>query len=331
MRYKLNHKIFSISSDGFESLALEVFMFQYEHNEIYRRFVDALLVDVTSVNSLLKIPFIPISFFKSHKVETTSFQPETIFESSGSTQMIPSRHFVKELSLYRESFSKAFELFYGGIADYCIIGLLPSYLEREHSSLTLMVDELITASCHQQSGFYLDEHDKLYSVLQDLENSKQKTILIGVSFGLLDFAERYSLSLKHTIVMETGGMKGRREELTRQQVHKFLQQRLGVTAIHAEYGMTELLSQSYSKGNGIFYCPPWMKVLLREEDDPLTVKDGSFNTGISGVINVVDLANLYSCSFIATDDVGKIYADGGFEVLGRMDNSDIRGCSLMVV
>ena len=230
-----------------------------------------------------------------------------------------------------ESFSKAFASFYGDITEYCIIGLLPSYLERKDSSLTLMVDELITASGHRHSGFYLDEYDKLHVVLKELEASGQKTLLIGVSFGLLDFAELYTLSLKHTIVMETGGMKGRREELTRDQVHEFLQQRLGVNAVHSEYGMTELLSQAYSSGNGIFYCPPWMKIVLREEDDPLSVKEAQMGTAITGVINVVDLANIYSCSFIATDDVGKIFTDGGFEVLGRIDNSDIRGCSLMVV
>ncbi len=331
MLYKLNHKVFSINEASFESHALEVFRYQYQHNEVYRRFVDVLKIDASAINAVPAIPFLPISFFKSHKIQTGSFTPEVVFESSGSTQTVQSRHYVKSISWYREIFFKAFELFYGSTDQYCIIGLLPSYLERKNSSLTLMVDELIRASGHPESGFYLDEHEKLYSVLTELEKKEQKTILIGVTFGLLDFAEKYKLSLQHTIIMETGGMKGRREELTRQQVHDYLQDRLGVKEVHSEYGMTELLSQAYSKGKGIFYCPPWMKILLREEDDPLKICDGLNGPLRSGVMNIIDLANIDSCAFIATDDVGKIHAGSGFEVLGRMDNSDIRGCSLMVV
>ena len=327
----MNHKIFSINKSTFESAALEVFKYQYQNNDVYRRFVDLLKTDISCVKSISAVPFLPISFFKSHVVQTGSFLPQVVFESSGTTQTVQSLHYVKDVSWYKESFFKAFELFYGSIDQYCIIGLLPSYLERKNSSLTLMVDELIKASNHAESGFYLDEHDKLYSVLQLLEKRQQKVLLIGVTFGLLDFAEQHQLSLQHTIIMETGGMKGRREELTRQQVHDFLQERFGVKEIHSEYGMTELLSQAYSKGQGIFKCPPWMKVLLREEDDPLMVYDEQGMIGKSGVINIIDLANIDSCAFIATDDVGRIHADGGFEVLGRMDNSDIRGCSLMVV
>ena len=331
MTDKLNHKIFSINKQEFEPVALEVFRFQYENNLVYRQFVDALQVDITRVESMHAIPFLPISFFKSHKVVSTEFVPDVVFESSGTTLSSSSRHYVKRLSQYKESFLKTWKIFYGNPGQVCIIGLLPSYLERKNSSLTLMVAELIALSQHPQSGFYLYEYDKLYAVLQELGKKGQKTILIGVTFGLLDFAEQYSLSLQHTVVMETGGMKGRRDELTRQQVHGFLQERLGVATVHSEYGMTELLSQAYSKGEGIFHCPPWMRVLLREEDDPLKVQDASDVFAYSGVINIIDLANIDSCAFIATDDVGRLYADGSFEVLGRMDNSDIRGCSLMVV
>ena len=230
------------------------------------------------------------------------------------------------MQLYQESFMKAFQQFYGQVTDWCIIGLLPSYLERSNSSLVVVADELIKQSTHPQSGFYLYEHEKLLQTLQALERQQQKTLLIGVTFALLDFAEKQDLRLQYTVVMETGGMKGRREEWTRQQVHDFLTARLGTAAIHSEYGMTELLSQAYSAGSGIFYCPPWMKVLLRADDDPLQLSATD-----SGIINVIDLANVYSCSFIATDDAGKTHANGGFEVIGRTDNADLRGCSLMTL
>jgi hypothetical protein len=230
------------------------------------------------------------------------------------------------LGVYHQSFMTGFQQFYGKTGDYCIIALLPSYLERQHSSLVVMADALIKQSGHPDSGFYLYEHEKLFSLLTTLESRGQKCLLLGVTFALLDFAEKYTFPLQHTIVMETGGMKGRREEWTRQQVHEFLQECFQLTHIHSEYGMTELLSQAYSQGDNIFECPAWMKILLREEDDPLMVK-----TSGSGVINVIDLANIHSCSFIATDDAGKLYPDGQFEVLGRIDNSDIRGCSLMMV
>jgi hypothetical protein len=239
---------------------------------------------------------------------------------------------VKDIDIYKESFTKSFELFYGPVTNWCVIGLLPSYLERKNSSLIYMVDELIKKSSHPQSGFYLHEHEKLYPVLQSLENAKQKTILFGVTFALLDFAEKYPLPLQHTIIMETGGMKGRREEMIRREVHDILQKSFHAPVIHSEYGMTELLSQAYSKGNGIFHCPPWMKVLVRDDEDPLTIRELSLSPSpgpVAGAINVIDLANIYSCSFIATDDAGKLYQDGSFEVLGRIDNSDLRGCSLM--
>ncbi|MBC7827334.1 MAG: acyl transferase [Chitinophagaceae bacterium] len=321
---ELEHKIFTIEDTESEGLALALFQFQYSHNPVYQQYVRLLDIDPLTVNSITEIPFLPIDFFKTHRIITTSFQPGAIFESSGTTQTTPSRHFVKELSLYKISFQKAFENFYGPLQDWCILGLLPGYLERQNSSLVLMVHDLIINSQHPQSGFYLYEHEKLFGSLQQLEKQKQKTILIGVSFALLDFAEKYPQPLQHTIVMETGGMKGRREEMTRSQLHECLKGAWGLPTIHSEYGMTELLSQAYSREDGIFESPPWMKVMLREEDDPLMIK----NNG-RGLINVIDMANVYSCSFIATDDIGLVHPNGSFEVLGRRDHSDLRGCSLM--
>jgi phenylacetate-coenzyme A ligase PaaK-like adenylate-forming protein len=321
-------KIFGVKAIDFEALSLSLFQYQYRHNPIYGQYADAVGRSPDQVRQAADIPFLPISFFKTHAVVTGAFEPAAVFESSGTTQTINSRHAIKDLSIYTRSFLQAFERFYGPPADWCILGLLPSYLERKGSSLVLMVDELVRQSGHPQSGFYLYEHEKLAQVLQELEKQQQKTLLIGVTFALLDFAEQYSLQLAHTTIMETGGMKGRREEWTRQQVHAFLQERLGVPAIHSEYGMTELLSQAYSYGVGIFNCSPWMKVVLREEDDPLQLAHAA---PVSGLINVIDLANVYSCAFIATDDVGKLYPDGSFEVMGRRDNADLRGCSLMVV
>lgn len=283
--------------------------------------------------SIGEIPFLPIRFFKSHDVKTTSFEPDIIFESSGTTGGPNSRHLVKNLSLYTKSFIQSFRLFYGQPDQYCILGLLPSYLEKGNSSLVKMVDTLIKESGNRLSGFYLDDLAKLHSTLLHNELTGQQTLLIGVTYALLDFAERFPMKLRKTIIMETGGMKGRREELTRHQVHRKLQQQLGVPTIHSEYGMTELLSQAYSKGDGFFHCPPWMKIVVREEDDPLSVipTEHIKENGVAGIINVIDLANRYSCSFIATDDLGRIYSNGSFEVLGRVDNSEIRGCSLMIL
>jgi hypothetical protein len=308
-----------------EPRALELFRFQYQHNPLYRRYTQTLGVNPGAVLRLEDIPFLPVSFFKTHTVKTTEFIPETVFTSSGTTGMVSSRHEIKDLGLYQRSFRTAFEYFYGSITDWSVIGLLPSYLERSSSSLVLMVDDLIKGSGHPQSGFYLYEHEALYKVLQQLEAQGQKTLLIGVTFALLDFAEKYSLSLRHTVIMETGGMKGRRRELTRAELQAFLTNQLGVATIHAEYGMTELLSQAYSPGYGLFTCPPWMRVLVRSEDDPLEVRLQG-----EGILNVIDLANRWSCAFLATDDVGRIFPDGRFEVSGRVDNSDIRGCSLLV-
>jgi hypothetical protein len=335
-----SHKIFAIKPGEFESIALEIFRFQYSKNPIYRDYVNALHINDARVSSITQIPFLPISFFKSHSIRTTSFDPEIVFESSGTTGSLNSRHLINDTELYRKSFITGFELAYGPVKDWCIIGLLPSYLERGNSSLVYMVNELIQLSAHPQNGFYLDEFEKLFSTLQQLEQVKQKTLLIGVTFALLDFAEKYAMPLKHTIVMETGGMKGRREEMIREEVHVILKKSFGLPAIHSEYGMTELLSQAYSKGNGIFNCPPWMKVMIRDDEDPFSVVSresgvGSQNPGnksgatVQGAINIFYLANTYSCSFIATDDAGRLHHDGSFEVMGRIDNSDIRGCSLM--
>jgi phenylacetate-coenzyme A ligase PaaK-like adenylate-forming protein len=321
-----NHKIFGVKEDGFEGLALEIFRFQSENCIVYRDYLQALKVNPDGINNVEKIPFLPVGFFKSHIIQTTSFDPAIIFESSGTTGSINSRHLVKDLSLYEESFTKGFEITYGPVNEWCILGLLPSYLERKNSSLVYMADKLIQLSEHPQSRFYLDEFEKLFTVLNDLENAKQKTLLIGVTFGLLDFAEKYAMPLPQTVIMETGGMKGRREELIRPAVHAILKQTFSMELIHSEYGMTELLSQAYSKGDGKFNCPPWMKILMRDEEDPFLVKQSG-----SGTINVIDLANIYSCSFIATDDVGKLDGNGIFEVLGRVDGSDLRGCSLMTV
>lgn len=273
-----------------------------------------------------EIPALPISFFKTHTVVTGTFQPEAVFESSGTTGMVTSRHMVKDASLYRKSFRDAFSLFYGDVSQWCVLGLLPSYLERQHSSLVYMVDDLIRNSGHEKSGFYLNEFAVLSRTLQQLEAAGQRTLLIGVTFGLLDFAEAYPQQLQHTVVMETGGMKGRKKEMTRAEVHALLKSGLGVQTVHSEYGMTELLSQAYSKGEGRLVCPPWMRVLVRDEEDPLQVR----TTG-RGLLQIIDLANIHSCSFIATEDVGIVHADGSFEVWGRLDNSDMRGCSLLVV
>ena len=320
------NNLFQVNNTVFNGTALELFSFQYRNNAVYSGFVDALGRPAANVQTIESVPFLPISFFKTHMVKTTAFTEEQLFESSGTTQTIQSKHLVKSLKLYEESFFKGFELQYGPVKDYCVLGLLPSYLERKHSSLVYMVQRMIDESAHPLNGFFLTNVEELAKRLTELEAQQQKTLLIGVTFGLLDFAERYQLPLKNTIVMETGGMKGRREELTREEVHLLLKQSFSLDTIHSEYGMTELLSQAYSKGDGIFYCPPWMKVLVREEDDPLQLKAKG-----KGALNIIDFANVYSCSFIATDDIGEVFDDGSFRVMGRIDNSDIRGCSLLAL
>ena len=318
------NNLFELSVTGFDELVQESFQFQYKNNLIYRSFCDALHIDPAKLSAIEKVPFLPIGFFKTHKVVSTKFIAETIFESSGTSQTIQSKHYVKSLALYEEAFTKGFTAQYGSPKNYCILGLLPSYLERSNSSLVYMVQKLMDKNNHPMNGFYLNNFKELFDRVQQLEKEGQPAILVGVTFGLLDFAEQYQLPLKNTIIMETGGMKGRREEMTREQVHQKLKHAFSLNTIHSEYGMTELLSQAYSKGNGIFQCPPWVKVLVRDEDDPFHIR-----TSGKGAINIIDLANVYSTSFIATDDVGEVFEDGSFRVLGRMDNSDIRGCSLL--
>lgn len=323
----LEQKVLNIDTfEDFRKTALEVFRFQYENVLVYRRFCDFLNTDVSEVKAVKDIPFLPIALFKSHKIIAENLEAETIFTSSGTTGSEVSKHHVAKLDLYEKSFLKAFKNQYGDPSNYTILALLPSYLEREGSSLIYMVDCLIKKSNTPNSGFYLYEMDKLIEKLEQLEATRQKTILIGVSYALLDLIETKNFQLKNTIIMETGGMKGRRKEMIREEQHQVLKKGFGVGKIHSEYGMTELLSQAYSAGDGIFSCPPWMKVLTRETEDPLR-----YTNAKTGGINVMDLANLYSCSFIATQDLGRTFPNNTFEVLGRFDNSDIRGCNLMVL
>lgn len=320
--------IFAISSQKqFEKIALKVFRFQYENNLVYQEFCDFLKIDGQKVKSLQQIPFLPIQFFKSHNVVSNENPVQETFTSSGTTGMITSKHLVTDVSLYEESYRKGFSQFYGNIEDYVVLALLPSYLEREGSSLIYMVEDLIQLSNHPESGFYLHNHEELIEKLITLDTAGQNVILIGVTYALLDLIEKQKFQLKNTIIMETGGMKGKRKEMIREELHDQLCQGFGVSAIHSEYGMTELLSQAYSLGNGIFECPSWMQIHIRDTEDALAyVQDGK-----TGGINVIDLANINSCSFIATQDLGKKNPNNSFEVLGRFDNSDIRGCNLMVV
>ncbi|MDF1517977.1 MAG: acyl transferase [Lutibacter sp.] len=315
------------NSHKFEKVALEIFQFQAKNNFVYKEFLTHLHIDIQRIDKVEDIPFLPIQFFKSHKVVSTEKTVQRIFLSSGTTGNEQSKHFVTDLSVYEESFTKGFEHFYGAIEDYTVLALLPSYLERDGSSLIYMVNDFIMKSKKKKSGFYLNNLEELAKNLADLDKNNEKVLLIGVSFALLDLVEKHKFNLKNTIVMETGGMKGRRKELIREALHQILREGFGVKHVHSEYGMTELLSQAYSKGNGIFECPPWMKILTRDTEDALTV----LPEGKSGGINVIDFANINSCSFIATQDLGKTYENGTFEVLGRFDNSDIRGCNLMVM
>lgn len=320
--------IFTISSQKqFEKIALKVFRFQYENNLVYQEFCDFLKIDKQSVKTLQQIPFLPIQFFKNHKVVSNTNEIQEIFTSSGTTGMITSKHLVTDVSLYEQSYRNAFSEFYGNIEGYAILALLPSYLERSGSSLIYMVKDLIELSNNEHSGFYLHNYDELIAKLVDLDNSGQNVILIGVTYALLDIVEKQKFQLKNTIIMETGGMKGKRKELIREELHEILCDGFGVSSIHSEYGMTELLSQAYSLGNGIFECPAWMQILIRDTEDAMTY----VSNGKTGGINVIDLANINSCSFIATQDLGKKYPNNSFEVLGRFDNSDIRGCNLMVM
>jgi hypothetical protein len=312
---------------SFNEISLRVFRYQVQENQLYRDFTARLGIDPHAIGHYSEIPFLPVSFFKSHPV--ACFEPvwaERIYTSSGTTGSISSRHYVKHYRDYELSFTRGFEQFYGPPADTCILALLPDYLEREGSSLVEMARVLMEKSAHPENGFYLRNTDELIVKMNMLQQRGQRCLLLGVTFALLDLAEKGPFSWTGAIVMETGGMKGKRREMIRPEVHDILCQQFGVTSIHSEYGMTELLSQAYSAGSGIFHCPPWMKVLSRDVNDALSpVKPGS-----SGGLNIIDLANVHSCSFIATQDLGKVYDDGSFEVLGRFDNSDIRGCNLMV-
>jgi phenylacetate-coenzyme A ligase PaaK-like adenylate-forming protein len=324
----MQEAIFNIQSEKeFNELALTVFKHQFRNNKVYRSFCDLLYIHPSDVTKTEEIPFLPIQFFKTHKVLSSKENIQEVFTSSGTTGAKTSKHLVTDLSWYEKSYQKGFEFFYRNIEEYVVLALLPNYLERKGSSLIYMVDDLIKKSKNSESGFFLKNKAELAEKLQKLDKKGQKTLLIGVSFALLDLIEQHQFSLKNTIIMETGGMKGRRKEMVRNELHKILQQGFRVPEIHSEYGMTELLSQAYSKGNGVFNCPPWMKIFTRDTEDALTILPSSK----SGGINVIDLANYNSCSFIATQDLGKVHKNGDFEIIGRFDNSDIRGCNLIVL
>jgi len=315
----------SYSDFEFKKHALALFQYQYEKNEIYRSFCNMLKISINNITTLTHIPFLPISFFKTHQVKTGIFEPDIEFWSSGTTGSRASRHFVKDLKFYENSFMHTFEYFYGNPHNYCFLVLLPNYLEQKNSSLIYMTNRLISGSKYTESGFYLYEHEKLFEKLSTLKEKKIKTILFGVSFSLLDFAEKFTISFPDLIIFETGGMKGRRNEMVKEELHQILCNAFNVKHIHSEYGMCELLSQAYSLGQNLFATPPWMRLLLRDEKDPLFCS----NTLHSGAINVIDFANLHSCSFIATDDLGKRGTNGMIEILGRLDAAQVRGCNLM--
>ena len=320
--------IFQINSKKeFEKITLKVFRLQYDTNLVYQQFCNFLKKDKNNVKSITEIPFLPIQFFKSHTVLSTDEPIQQTFTSSGTTGMQTSKHLVTDVSWYEMSYQLGFSEFYGNIEDYCVLALLPSYLERDGSSLIYMVEDLIQSSKHEDSGFYLYNYDELICKLIELDNSGQNVILIGVTYALLDLIEQQKFQLKNTIVMETGGMKGKRKEMIREELHSLLSNGFGISKVHSEYGMTELLSQAYSLGDGVFECPPWMQILIRDTEDALTY----VSEGKTGGINVIDLANINSCSFIATQDLGKKNPNHSFEVLGRFDHSDIRGCNLMVI
>ena len=321
----MQKEIFDIKNDAeFEMLALSIFDYQMESNSIYAPYA-ALILKGKAPNNIFEIPFLPISFFKTEQIICQGRAVEEVFLSSG-TSGDQSKHLVSDISLYRESYLKAFELFYGDITQYCILSLLPNYREREGSSLIYMVDDLISKSKHEQSGFYLNDYESLSKRLQKLEKEGQKTILFGVSYALLDLAEQFPQKLEHTIIIETGGIKGKRKEMLKEELHQNLKAAFSLEVIHSEYGMSELLSQSYSNGEGIFKSPPWKKVLIRDTNDPLSI----IGDNKTGGINIIDLANIYSCPFIATQDLGKTFENGTFTVLGRFDNSDLRGCNLLL-
>ena len=324
----MQNRIFNIQNKyEFTEVALIVFKYQFKNNKVYRSFCDLLYIHPSNITTIEEIPFLPVQFFKNRKVISSLDEVQEIFTSSGTTGSATSKHLVTDINFYRESYLKGFAHFYGNIEEYAVLALLPNYLEREGSSLVFMVDDLIRKSKNLESGFYLDNIQELAKKLIELDKTGQKILLIGVSFALLDLIEMQQFNLKNTIIMETGGMKGRRKELVREELHTTLQNGFGVSKIHSEYGMTELLSQGYSKGDGLFATPPWMKILTRDTEDALTINA----LGKNGGINVIDLANYNSCSFIATQDLGKVHQNETFEIIGRFDNSDIRGCNLLVL
>lgn len=328
MQYPRLNNIFSINELNFSDEAFKMAEWHYKQNEVYKKWCDLIHkkpLFVNNYNDYLAIPFLPIAFFKTHQLLTNNRSVDIVFESSGTTKTNLSKHFVSDLSIYEKSFIAGFEAVFGSINNWCILGLLPAYLERQHSSLVYMVNKLISLSNNTSSGFYLYDYNKLQQIIQQQERAAKPTLVFGVTFALLDFAEAFPMQLKHTLIMDTGGMKGRKKEITREEVNRFLQKQWNIQFIYSEYGMTELLSQAYAKANGRYVCPPWMKVVVRQEDNPLEVR----KTG-KGLLNIIDLANVYSMPFIATDDIGIVHEDGSFEVLGRLDNADLRGCSLLL-
>lgn len=321
-------ELFQRASADFENTALAIFQFQFEHNAVYNRFAVLLGKTPEHVKTVADIPFLPVEFFKSQTIYCADHSPEMIFSSSGTTGAVTSKHHVADVNLYKESFLGGFRLTYGAPEEYIFLFLLPSYLEREGSSLVYMAEVLRDSSKHADSNFYLHNYSELSEKIKTLQKNSagRKIMLFGVTYALLDLAEQFPLDMKDVIIMETGGMKGKRKEITRDELHATLKNAFHVPAVHSEYGMTELLSQAWSKGNGIFQCPPWMKILTRETNDPLSWTA----SGKSGGVNIIDLANIFSCSFISTSDLGKVYDDGSFEILGRFDFSDTRGCNLLV-
>lgn len=325
-RSSLLSKIENIQKHNFEEVALEVFQFQATYNPLYKSYLDLISFKPTEISALSQIPFLPIQLFKKYTIQTGQWSAEQIFSSSGTTSQNASFHHLRSKEWYQKIATTAFHYFYGSPKDYCFLGLLPAYLERQGSSLIYMVQEFIQLSKYNESGFFLYNTESLLEIIEKCRKRQIPTVLIGVSFALLDLAEQHAPNLGDVIVMETGGMKGRRKEITRKELHTQLQNAFGIDAIHSEYGMTELFSQAYSKGNGIFYPSPAMKILANEVTDPFARQ----KFGKTGVLQVVDLGNIDTISFIATEDLTKVYKDGSFEVLGRLDASDIRGCNLLI-
>ena len=325
-RKELLHKLEQINSVCFDEICMELFNYQAQENKLYRDFINLLGLNPKDITIPLQIPFLPISFFKTKKIKSGNWEEDLIFKSSATTGSVQSNHYVSDRNFYLNNCINGFSKFYGSPRDYAVLALLPSYLEREGSSLILMTEYFIKLSKYKESGFFLNNMDELAQSLQMCMDKNIPVILLGVSFALLDFAEKYSMPLQDVIIMETGGMKGRRKELLRDEMHLILKEAFKVDAIHSEYGMTELLSQAYSRGNGVFNCSDTMKILIRDSSDPLTL----LPTGRNGAINIIDLANIDSCAFIASDDIGKLNNDESFEILGRLDSGDLRGCNLLV-